>query len=173
MTSLCIRVEADVKFTDEAVVMGIAFSETGKARGSMGIDAADVYNNDGAAIAIGNFSNEKTGFFYAKLEEAYFTDRTDKTGIGNTSYLSLTFGLLFFDCDLDGDSTCFASMGILNQRCCVISSTRLTHNCLHSSEITGMAHFETSPSLLDSHSLALDADVPMAITIMTAIWIYL
>ena len=39
------RNNGDGTFTDEAVLMGVAFSETGKARGSMGIDAADVYNN--------------------------------------------------------------------------------------------------------------------------------
>ena len=105
------RNNRDGTFTDEAVVMGVAFSETGKARGSMGIDAADVYNNGGTAIAIGNFSNEKTGFFYAKPEAVYFIDRTDKTGIGNTSHRSLTFGLLFFDCDLDGALDLFCVNG--------------------------------------------------------------
>lgn len=101
----------DGSFTDEAILMGVAFSETGKARGSMGIDAADVYNNGGIAIAIGNFSNEKTGFFYAEPGAAYFTDRTDKTGIGKVSHRALTFGLLFFDCDLDGASDLFCVNG--------------------------------------------------------------
>ena len=105
------RNNGDGTFTDEAVVMGVAFSETGKARGSMGIDAADVYNNGGTAIVIGNFSNEKTGFFYAEPGAAYFTDRTDKTEIGKVSYRSLTFGLLFFDCDLDGALDLFCVNG--------------------------------------------------------------
>ena len=105
------RNNGDGTFTDEAVVMGVAFSETGKARGSMGIDAADVYNNGGTAIVIGNFSNEKTGFFYAEPGAAYFTDRTDKTEIGKVSYRSLTFGLLFFDCNLDGALDLFCVNG--------------------------------------------------------------
>ncbi|MYC76223.1 CRTAC1 family protein [Candidatus Poribacteria bacterium] len=96
------RNNGDGTFTDEAVLMGVAFSETGKARGSMGIDAADVYNNGGTAIVIGNFNNEKTGFFYAKPGAAYFTDSTDRAEIGKVSYRALTFGTLFFDCDLDG-----------------------------------------------------------------------
>ena len=98
-------------FTDEALVMGIAFSETGKARGSMGIDAADVYNNGGTTIAIGNFSNEKTAFFYAKPNDPYFSDAADSANIGNTSLRSLTFGLLFFDCDLDGALDLFCVNG--------------------------------------------------------------
>ena len=77
----------------------------------MGIDAADVYNTGGTAIAIGNFSNEKTGFFYAESEAIYFTDTADKAGIGHTSYRSLTFGTLFFDCDLDGALDLFCANG--------------------------------------------------------------
>ena len=105
------RNNRDGTFTDEALVMGIAFSETGKARGSMGIDAADVYNTKGTAIAIGNFSNEKTAFFYAEPDDAYFTDRADKVQIGNASLRLLTFGLLFFDCDLDGALDLFCVNG--------------------------------------------------------------
>ena len=105
------RNNGDGTFTDEALVMGIAFSEAGKARGSMGIDAADVYNNGGTAIAIGNFSNEKTAFFYAKPGDTYFTDKADRAHIGNISYRSLTFGVLFFDCDLDGALDLFCVNG--------------------------------------------------------------
>ncbi len=105
------RNNGDGTFTDEAVLMGVAFSETGKARGSMGIGAADVYNNGGIAIAIGNFSNEKTGFFYAEPGAAYFTDSADRSGIGKVSYRALTFGLLFFDCDLDGALDLFCVNG--------------------------------------------------------------
>ena len=105
------RNNRDGTFTDEAVVMGVAFSETGKARGSMGIDAADVDNNGSIAIAIGNFSSEKTAFFYAKPDDTYFTDRTDNVQIGNVSFRLLTFGLLFFDCDLDGALDLFCVNG--------------------------------------------------------------
>ena len=105
------RNNGDSTFTDEALVMGIAFSETGVARGSMGIDAADVYNTGGTAIAIGNFSNEKTAFFYAKPEDTYFTDRAGSVQIGNISYRSLTFGVLFFDCNLDGALDLFCVNG--------------------------------------------------------------
>ena len=105
------RNNGDGTFTDEAIVMGTAFSETGKARGSMGIDAADIYNTGGTAIAIGNFSNEKTAFFYAEPHDSYFTDRADNAQIGNASLRLLTFGLLFFDCDLDAALDLFCVNG--------------------------------------------------------------
>ena len=105
------RNNGDGTFTDEAILMGIAFSETGKARGSMGIDAVDVYNTGGTAIAIGNFSNEKTAFFYAEPDAPYFTDRADNVQIGTVSHRLLTFGLLFFDCDLDGALDLFCVNG--------------------------------------------------------------
>ncbi len=105
------RNNGDGTFTDEALVMGVAFSETGRARGSMGIDAADVHNNGGTAIVIGNFSNEKTAFFSAKSGDPYFTDNADPAGIANVSYRSLTFGVLFFDCDLDGALDLFCVNG--------------------------------------------------------------
>ena len=105
------RNNGDGTFTDEALVMGIAFSETGSARGSMGIDAADVYNTGGTAIAIGNFSNEKTAFFYAEPGDLYFTDNADRVQIADVSYRSLTFGVLFFDCNLDGALDLFCVNG--------------------------------------------------------------
>lgn len=91
----------DGTFTDEALVMGVAFDESGKARGSMGIDAADAHNDGGLVLAVGNFSNEMTAFFYARSGD-YFTDQAKQAKIGNESLLALTFGLFFFDFDLDG-----------------------------------------------------------------------
>ena len=105
------RNNGDGTFTDEAIVMGVAFSEMGKARGSMGIDAADPHNNSGTVIAIGNFSNEKTGFFYTKPGRTYFADVAERAKIGSVSHRLLTFGLLFFDCDLDGALDLFSVNG--------------------------------------------------------------
>lgn len=96
------RNNGDGTFTEEAIVMGVAFSASGKARGSMGIDAGDVYNNGGTVIAIGNFGNEKTAFFSAGPDAAYFIDTADRAKLGEVSRRTLTFGLLFFDGELDG-----------------------------------------------------------------------
>ena len=104
------RNNGDGTFTDEAVLRGVATSEKGMARAGMGIDASDVNNDDGLALAIGNFSNEMTAFFYASQNQD-FADLARQAKIGDTSFLMLTFGLFFFDFDLDGRSDLFCVNG--------------------------------------------------------------
>ena len=97
-------------FTDEALLKGIALSEKGIPRGSMGIDAIDVYNDGGLALVIGNFSNEMTAFFYAAPGD-YFSDQARQVKVGGVSLLALTFGLFFFDFDLDAYPDLFCVNG--------------------------------------------------------------
>ena len=104
------RNNGDGTFTNEAALRGVATSEKGMARAGMGIDASDVNNDGGLALAIGNFSNEMTAFFYAPQNQE-FTDLARTARIGNPSLLMLTFGLFFFDFDLDGHSDLFCANG--------------------------------------------------------------
>ena len=104
------RNNGDGTFTDEAVLRGVATSEKGMARAGMGIDASDVNNDGGVALAIGNFSNEMTALFYAS-ENHQFTDLARTAKVGSPSLLTLTFGLFFFDFDLDGYSDLFCANG--------------------------------------------------------------
>ena len=104
------RNNGDGTFTNEAALRGVATSEKGMARAGMGIDASDVNNDGGLALAIGNFSNEITAFFYAPQNQE-FTDLARTARIGNPSLLMLTFGLFFFDFDLDGHSDLFCANG--------------------------------------------------------------
>jgi hypothetical protein len=88
-------------FEETAVRAGIAFSEDGKARAGMGIDAADFENSGIAGIAITNFDNEMLALYRGSARGVY-SDVASKTGIGNVSRHSLGFGCMFFDPDLDG-----------------------------------------------------------------------
>ncbi len=97
------RNNGDGTFTDEAVFRGVATSDKGMARAGMGIDASDVNNDGGLALAIGNFSNEMNAFFYASRNQD-FTDVARAARVGIPSLPMLTFGLFFFDFDLDGFS---------------------------------------------------------------------
>ena len=68
----------------------------------MGIDIAEVRDDGAPAVAIGNFANEMTALFVKQSASGQFVDEAIPAGIGAASRASLTFGLLFFDYDLDG-----------------------------------------------------------------------
>jgi hypothetical protein len=97
-------------FTDVGLTAGVAFDETGTARAGMGVDVADYDGSGRDSIAIGNFSNEMMSL-YGTDGHGLFIDRAPATAIGRRSLLKLTFGLFFFDYDLDGRPDLFAANG--------------------------------------------------------------
>ena len=105
------RNEGGGRFTEIGLATGFAFDATGSATGAMGIDAARYDNDPKLAIAIGNFANEMSSFYVARPGEAVFTDDAIVAGIGAPSRRALTFGLAFFDADLDGRLDLFAANG--------------------------------------------------------------
>lgn len=92
----------DGTFTDKARAAGIGYDENGRARAGMGIDVADIGNNDQLAIAIGNFSQEPISLYTQTGFGELFQDRAGATRLSRPSLLQLTFGLQFCDFDLDG-----------------------------------------------------------------------
>jgi hypothetical protein len=88
-------------FEEIGVRSGIAFSEDGRARAGMGIDAADFDNSGTNGIAITNFDNEMMAL-YRSGATGGFADIAVPAGIGSASRNSLGFGCAFFDADLDG-----------------------------------------------------------------------
>ena len=87
-------------FTESALVAGIAFDENGRARAGMGIDYAPSLNGQWS-LAIGNFSHEPISL-YTRTDGTFFVDKSGKARISRPSLVSLTFGLVYFDYDLDG-----------------------------------------------------------------------
>ncbi len=88
-------------FEEVAVKAGVAFSEDGKARAGMGVDAGDFDNSGVEGIAITNFDNEMIALYRAAPGGGY-TDIAGRTGVGQASRSSLGFGCTFLDIDLDG-----------------------------------------------------------------------
>jgi hypothetical protein len=93
--------KGDGTFEDVAIPTGVAVDEAGRARGAMGAAWADTKNGPGFAVAIGNFSNELKSLYWTDTGEV-FLDESPKSGVGPSSFLDLTFGVLFLDADLDG-----------------------------------------------------------------------
>ncbi len=88
-------------FEDVAVRAGVAFSEDGKARAGMGVDAADFDNSGMEGIAITNFDNEMMALF-RPTREGIYRDIAQGAGVGQASRSSLGFGCAFLDINLDG-----------------------------------------------------------------------
>ncbi len=90
------------QFEEIGALEGIAFDRNGKATGAMGIDAAWFRNDQDIAIATGNFANEMNSLYVTADGLAPFVDEAVLEGYGAVSRLALTFGIFFFDYDLDG-----------------------------------------------------------------------
>jgi len=100
-------------FEDQAVVAGVAFSETGVARAGMGVDAVDYDGSGRPSLIVGNFANEMMALYHNE-GKGLFIDDAPKSTVGRVSLLSLTFGCFFFDYDLDGLPDIFAANGHVN-----------------------------------------------------------
>jgi hypothetical protein len=97
------RNRRDGTFEELGTVWGLAFDRDGAATGAMGIDFARFRNDGATALAIGNFANEMTSFYVAQpAAETLYADEAIQAGVGPASRQVLTFGLFFFDADLDG-----------------------------------------------------------------------
>jgi hypothetical protein len=107
--------QGDGKFAEVGAVAGVAFDMSGNARGAMGIDAARFRDNDAIGIAIGNFANEMTALYVSHGDQMQFMDEAISTGLGPNTRLELTFGVFYFDYDLDGRLDLFAANGHLEE----------------------------------------------------------
>jgi hypothetical protein len=92
----------DGTFSEVGGQSGVAYDRFGSTRGAMGIDTGRFHNDDTLAISIGNFANEMTAFYVASQDPLFFSDEALNVGIGDATRGLLTFGVFFFDYDLNG-----------------------------------------------------------------------
>jgi enediyne biosynthesis protein E4 len=112
----------DGTFTDVAVNVGVAFSDSGRVRAGMGTDAADIDGSGLPSLVIGNFTNETTALY--KYDGAgLFVDESMRSGIGQMTPQSLTFGCFFMDYDLDGRLDIVAANGHVSDDIAVVQPT--------------------------------------------------
>jgi len=96
------------KFEEVGLAAGVAYSETGKPRSGMGVDAAD-YDGDGwQDLFVANIDQE---FFslYHNERELIFSDQPGE--VAPATQLLSGWGLKFFDYDNDGDPDLFLVNG--------------------------------------------------------------
>ncbi len=109
------RNRADDTFEEIGSMVGVAYDGNGAATGAMGIDAAHYRNDASLAIGIGNFAGEMSSLFVSDGTSAFFSDETIAEGVGPVSRQLLSFGLFFFDYDLDGRLDLFQTNGHLEE----------------------------------------------------------
>jgi hypothetical protein len=101
-------------FVEEGLEAGVAFGEDGVARGAMGADAADYDRSGRPHLLVGNFSNEMLALYHNE-GNGVFVDEAPASAVGRASLLTLTFGVFFFDYDLDGLLDLFAANGHIEE----------------------------------------------------------
>lgn len=103
----------DGTFEEIGLRSGFALDVRGRARAGMGIDAGVVDPTGETTIFIGHFENQMNGV-YRYAPSRVFEERGPVSGIGSASLPTLTFGMLLFDGDLDGDLDLLAANGHIN-----------------------------------------------------------
>ncbi|NNF16726.1 MAG: CRTAC1 family protein [Gammaproteobacteria bacterium] len=98
------------RFEERGALMGMAFDNSGNATGAMGVDAVNYTNDEQLAVVIANFANEMSSFYVGSAQDI-FTDESNVSGIGPDSRRALSFGLFFFDYDLDGRADLLTANG--------------------------------------------------------------
>jgi hypothetical protein len=112
----------DGTFTEAGLTAGIAFSESGRVRAGMGVDAADFDGSGFPGLLIGNFTNESMAL-YRNDGSGLFTDEAPRSGLGAMTSGALTFGCFFFDYDLDGLLDVVAANGHVSDDIAVVQPT--------------------------------------------------
>jgi len=96
------------KFEEVGLEAGVAFSEAGKPRSGMGVDAAD-YDGDGwQDLFVANIDRELFSLYHNQ-KKLIFTDEPGE--IATATQMLSGWGLRFFDYDNDGDSDLFLVNG--------------------------------------------------------------
>jgi hypothetical protein len=102
--------DGDGTFTEQGMIAGVAYDEAGRARGAMGVDAADFDGSGRPSLVIGNFSNEMLALYHNE-GQGFFIDAAPTSEVGHQSLLTLAFGTLFLDANLDGRLDIFVANG--------------------------------------------------------------
>ena len=98
------------KWDEIGLDAGVAFSENGKARSGMGVDAADVGNHGWQDLFVANVDQEMFALYRNNRDET-FQDIAALQGVAQATRLLSGWGLKFFDFDNDGNTDLILANG--------------------------------------------------------------
>ena len=89
------------QFEEIALAAEVGYSDGGRARSGMGVDAADVFNTGYQDLFVANVDQEMFSL-YRNMKNETFRDVAHTNGVAQSTRLLSGWGLKFFDYDNDG-----------------------------------------------------------------------
>ena len=101
--NLYLRNQGDGRFVDDALLAGLIAFDGTKVPSGMGLDIAYPEGDDGLCVAVGNFAGEPITLHCRPPDgDALFVETAHAAGLAPPTLPWVTFGLRFFDANLDG-----------------------------------------------------------------------
>ena len=97
------------KFTDEARKLGCAVNGNGRSEAGMGVQVIDLKNDGNWGLFMTHVRDESNTYYASK--DGVWADKTNVTGLGNSSMKYTGFGMGFADFDHDGLLDLFIANG--------------------------------------------------------------
>lgn len=98
------------KFAESGLEAGVAFSQDGRARSGMGVDAADFDQDGWQDLFVSNVDQEMYSL-YRNNHDLTFDDMAGRMGVASATRLMSGWGVKFFDYDNDGNLDLFIANG--------------------------------------------------------------
>lgn len=101
-------------YRENAVLAGLAMSESGTMQACMGVAAGDADGDGSTDLFVTNFIAD-SNTMYLQTFSGFFSDRTRNSGLSQPSYSMVGFGTQFLDADLDGWQDLIVTNGHVDQ----------------------------------------------------------
>lgn len=129
---------AGPEYRENAVLAGLAMSESGTMQACMGVAAGDA-NGDGVIdLFVTNFYAD-SNTMYLQIAPGVFTDSSRISNLAEASYEMVGFGTQFLDADLDGRPDLIVTNGHVDQTFATGEPDRMRPQFFHN---LGGGHFE-------------------------------